>query len=285
MGIFKSGKKTIPVIRLEGVIGGSARGRNAALNLESLRESIDKAFAVKSAPFVGLAINSPGGSPVQSALIGNYIRQQAEKNQKEVYAFCEDVAASGGYWLAASADKIYVMHASIIGSIGVIASMFGFTDLIKKIGVERRVYTSGGQKNQLDPFMPEQKEQIDHLKTLQASIHQDFIEWVKTRRADKLIADKIIDGEIIADKSTDDKLTDADLFSGKFWDGAAAKKLGLVDEIGGLDDVLYAKYGKKYHIKFFNQPKKGFLRFLGADLSTGMLQSVEERAHWERFGL
>ncbi len=275
MGILKSRKKTIPVIRLEGVIGGSARGRNATLNLESLRESIDKAFAVKSAPFVGLAINSPGGSPVQSALIGNYIRQQAEKNQQEVHAFCEDVAASGGYWLAASADKIYAMHASIIGSIGVIASMFGFTDLIKKIGVERRVYTSGGQKNQLDPFMPEQKEQIDHLKALQASIHQDFIDWVKTRRANNLVGDKL----------NDDKLTDDELFSGKFWDGAAAKKLGLVDEIGGLDDVLYAKYGKKYHIKFFNQPKKGFLRFLGADLSTGMLQSVEERAHWERFGL
>ncbi len=280
MGILKSRKKTIPVIRLEGVIGGSARGRNAALNLESLRESIDKAFAVKSAPFVGLAINSPGGSPVQSALIGNYIRQQAEKNQTEVYAFCEDVAASGGYWLAASADKIYAMHASIIGSIGVIASMFGFTDLIKKIGVERRVYTSGGQKNQLDPFMPEQKEQIDHLKILQASIHQDFIDWVKTRRANKLIGDKLAGDELSGDKLADDEL-----FSGKFWDGAAAKKLGLVDEIGGLDDVLYAKYGKKYHIKFFNQPKKGFLRFLGADLSAGMLQSVEERAHWERFGL
>ena len=266
MGIFKSRKKTIPVIKLEGVIGGSARGRSATLNLESLRESIDKAFSVKSAPFVALAINSPGGSPVQSALIGNYIRQQAEKNQIEVHAFCEDVAASGGYWLAASADKIYVMHASIIGSIGVIASMFGFTDLIKKIGVERRVYTSGGQKNQLDPFMPEQQEQIDHLKTLQASIHQDFIAWVKTRRATKLADDD-------------------ELFSGKFWDGHTAKKLGLVDEIGGLDDVLCSKYGKKYQIKFFNQPKKGFLRFLGADLSTGMLQSVEERVHWERFGL
>ncbi len=270
MGIFKSRKKTIPVIRLEGVIGGSSRGRSATLNLESLRESIDKAFSVKSAPFVALAINSPGGSPVQSALIGNYIRQQATKNDMEVHAFCEDVAASGGYWLAASADKIYVMHASIIGSIGVIASMFGFTDLIKKIGVERRVYTSGGQKNQLDPFMPEQQEQIDHLKTLQASIHQDFIDWVKTRRGDKL---------------TDDALSGDELFSGKFWDGYTAKKLGLVDEIGGLDDVLYAQYGKKYHIKFFNQPKKGFLRFLGADLSTGMLQSVEERSYWERFGL
>ncbi|MCH9853483.1 MAG: S49 family peptidase [Alphaproteobacteria bacterium] len=270
MGILKSRKKVIPVIKMEGVIGGSSRGRNAALSLESLREPIDKAFAVKSAPFVVLAINSPGGSPVQSALIGNYIRMQAEKNEKEVYAFCEDVAASGGYWLATSADKIYAMHASIIGSIGVIASMFGFTDLIKKIGVERRVYTSGTQKNQLDPFMPEQKEQIEHLKTLQASIHQDFIAWVKSRRTDTLTRDELVGDE---------------LFSGKFWDGAAAKKLGLIDEIGGLDEVLYAKYGKKYHIKFFNQPKKGLLRFLGADLSAGMLQSIEDRAHWERFGL
>ncbi len=269
MGIFKSSKKVIPLIRLEGVIATqSGRGRGSSLSLETLRENIDKAFAMKSAPFIGLAINSPGGSPVQSALIGNYIRMKAEETNKEVYAFCEDVAASGGYWLAASADKIYVMNASIIGSIGVIASMFGFTDLIKKIGVERRVYTAGEQKSQLDPFLPENKEQITHLKELQASIHQDFIDWVQKRRGDKLSDNK-------------------SLFTGKFWDGERAKELGLVDEIGCVDDILYQKYGKKYQIKYLNQQKKGLLKFLGAELGGGekMLQAIEERTYWERFGL
>ncbi len=272
MGIFKASKKTIPVIKLEGVITANARGgRNSGISFAGMRSHIDKAFAVKSAPFVALLINSPGGSPVQSALIGEYIRQKAEQNDMKVYAFCEDVAASGGYWLAASADKIYAMPASIIGSIGVIAAMFGFTDLIKKIGVERRIYSAGAEKSQLDPFMPEDKKQIEHLKNLQKEIHQNFIDWVTTRRGQALE-------------------TQQDIFTGQFWDGHSAKKLGLIDAIGSLDGVLFEEFGKKYQLKVFGTQKKNLLKFITEQKSLThqvdtMLSELQQRTHWERFGL
>ncbi len=268
--IFKGSKKTIPVIKLEGVLTTSS-GRGSVISFEIMRNSIDKAFAVKGAPFIILAINSPGGSPVQSARIGQYLRLKAKQKNIEIYAFCEDVAASGGYWLATSADKIYAMEASIIGSIGVISSMFGFTQLLEKIGVDRRVYSAGENKSQLDPFLPEDQQQVDDLKRLQMGVHEDFIQWVKSRR-----------GEVLRDNP--------DLFTGKFWNGIEAKKLGLVDELAAMDTMLVEKFNHNYKIKTFGGGRRSIIKLLGGELLIEyaleiIFSKLSMRAYWERFGL
>ena len=265
--LFGKGKTTIPVLRLEGVIGGGGI-RGNQISFSNLRAAIDKAFQIK-APFVVLLINSPGGSPVQSALIGDYLRQKADQHETEIYAFCEDVAASGGYWLAASGDRVYAMSASIIGSIGVISAMFGYTELIKKIGIERRVYTAGKDKAQLDPFLPEDKKQIAHLKEIQKGLHQGFVDWVKARRGKKLSNDK-------------------DLFTGNFWEAGKAKQLGLIDEIQSLDGYLYQEFGKNYQLKIFDVSKQGFLKRLFSSKQHGVLideiiGQISERLNWEQY--
>lgn len=268
----------VSVLRLSGVIGaiGPMRG---GLTLEAAAESIERAFAPKDQQAVALVINSPGGSPVQSALIGNRIRQLADEKKLPVLAFVEDVAASGGYWLACAADEIIADPASIVGSIGVVSQGFGFQDLLARIGVERRVYTAGRNKAMLDPFQPEKSEDVERLKALQLEIHASFIAWVKARRGSRLKAD------------------DDMLFTGEFWTGSRGLGLGLVDSLGDLRATLRARFGDTVRFRLVEERKPWLARRLGmagvalpvADLATGaaagLIAAAEERALWGRYGL
>ena len=237
---FFKKKKIIPLVKLNGVIGNVGKFKKG-IDFANQEEIIKKAFSIKKAPAVAISINSPGGSPVQSHLIHDFIRSQAKKNKKKVIIFAEDVAASGGYLIACAGDEIYANQSSIVGSIGVIYSSFGFKDLIQKIGVQRRVYTAGKNKSTLDPFMEEKKEDIERLKNIQLDLHKDFIEVVEKSRSTKLKKDSGIE-----------------LFSGEFWSGRKAKELGLVDGIGNPDQILREKYGEKIIIKNFEK-EKGWL--------------------------
>jgi signal peptide peptidase SppA len=265
-------KKTpvIHVVRLEGAIvaGKSLRGGN--LNGKDLDPVLKKAFR-KGISAVALEINCPGGSPVQSALIANQIRSLAAKHKIPVYAFCEDVAASGGYWLACAADEIYADENSIIGSIGVISMGFGFPKALAKFGVERRVYTAGESKSTNDPFKPEKPEDIKRLKVLLNDMHESFKAMVRARRAGKL------------------KKPDTLLFSGEFWTGTKAAEYGLIDGIGQLHDVLTSKFGENLELKRIEKSGGWGLSMLGlsavADLPDATIEALETRSLWSRFGL
>lgn len=261
----------VPVVRLSGVIaaGGVLGGRNLAI--DSVAPLLARAFALRGAKAVALAINSPGGSPVQSSLIAQRIRLLAAERKLPVIAFVEDVAASGGYWLACAADEIVADPASIVGSIGVISAGFGFQDLIARIGVERRVHTSGERKSILDPFRPEDPEDVARLKRLQAEIHGGFRDWVRRRRAGKLKGDEAL------------------LFTGEFWTGTRGLELGLIDGLGELRATLQARYGDKVRLPVIG-PRRRLLARLGfggslESLGPALLAAVEERLHWQRFGL
>ena len=231
-------------------------------------EIIEKAFSIKKAPAIAISINSPGGSPVQSHLIHDFIRFQAKKNNKKVIMFAEDVAASGGYLIACAGDEIFANQSSIVGSIGVIYSSFGFKDLINKIGVQRRVYTAGKNKSTLDPFMEEKKEDIERLKNIQLDLHKDFIDVVEKSRSTKLKKDSGIE-----------------LFSGEFWSGRKAKELGLIDGIGNADQILKEKFGDKVVIKKFEKAKGWLARKLSSESYTEQIIDVlEERSIWQRNG-
>ncbi len=261
----------VPVVRLSGVIasGGLLAGR--ALSIESVAPLLKRAFDMRGAQAVALAINSPGGSPVQSALIGQRIRLLADEKGLKVIAFVEDVAASGGYWLACAADEIIVDPSSIVGSIGVISAGFGFQELIARLGVERRVYTSGESKSMLDPFRPEKAEDVERLKRLQSEIHDGFKDWVRERRAGKL------------------KGSEATLFTGEFWTGRRGLELGLVDGLGELRSTLQARYGAKVNLPVIGPRRRLLSRFgLGAGIEAigpATLAALEERLHWQRYGL
>tara|TARA_B100001123_G_C15293744_1_gene1018375 strand:- start:153 stop:977 length:825 start_codon:yes stop_codon:yes gene_type:complete len=263
----------IPTLRLSGVIGQVGTFRSG-LTLNSLDKSINKLFSDKKCPAVAIIINSPGGSPTQSSLIAERIITLSKEKNKKIIAFVEDVAASGGYWLACSADEIYIDQNSVIGSIGVISGGFGFVNLIKKIGVERRVYTSGKSKSFLDPFKPEKKEDLQRLKFIQEQIHENFISYVKSRRGKKI-------------KKNNEKL----IFSGHFWVGNKSIDLGLADGIGSIHQILKKKYGKKVKIKFVDQKKSFIQRKLSSSLSNSLLdtekiiEKLEEKALWSRYGL
>ena len=263
---------TVPVIRLAGVIastGGLLAGRS--LSIDQVAPLLKRAFDMRGAKAVALAINSPGGSPVQSALIAQRIRLHAAEKGLPVIAFVEDVAASGGYWLACAADEIIVDPSSIVGSIGVISAGFGFQDLIARHGVERRVHTSGERKAMLDPFRPENPEDVERLKRLQAEIHDGFKDWVRQRRASRLKGDE------------------AALFNGEFWTGKRGLELGLADGLGELRATLQARYGAKVRLPVIGPRRRLLSRF---GLATGLdeigpatLAAIEERLHWQRFGL
>ena len=261
-------KKIIPHIKLSGVIGNVGKFRQG-LDFSGQEEIIKKAFSIKKSPAVAITINSPGGSPVQSHLIYNFIREQAKENKKKVIVFAEDVAASGGYLIACAGDEIYANQSSIIGSIGVIFSSFGFKDLIKKIGVERRVYTAGKNKSTLDPFMEEKPDDIERLKKIQLEIHQDFIKVVEESRKNKL-----------------NKNSGIELFSGEFWSGKKAKELGLVDDIGNFSQVLREKFGKDVVIKRFEKPKSWISKKISSsEESVEKIASIlEERSIWQKYG-
>lgn len=265
----------VPVVRLSGVIanGGLLGGRS--LSIESVAPLLKRAFETRGARAVALALNSPGGSPVQSALIAQRIRLHAREKNLPVIAFVEDVAASGGYWLACAADEIIADPSSIVGSIGVISAGFGFQDLIARIGVERRVHTSGENKSMLDPFRPEQPEDVERLKRLQAEIHDGFKDWVRERRGRLLKGDETL------------------LFTGEFWTARRGLEYGLVDGFGELRATLQQRYGDKVRLPVIGPRRRLLSRF---GLQTGIgggidnigpatLAALEERALWQRFGL
>ncbi|MDC0427529.1 S49 family peptidase [Candidatus Pelagibacter sp.] len=264
---FFKKKKIVAHIKLNGVIGNVGRFKQG-LDFSGQEEIIEKAFSLKKAKAVAITINSPGGSPVQSHLIYSFIREQAKKNKMKVFVFAEDVAASGGYLIACAGDEIYANSSSIIGSIGVIYSSFGFTELIKKIGVERRVHTAGKNKSSLDPFQDEKKEDIERLKNIQLDLHKDFIEVVEESRGSKLKKDQI------------------ELFSGEFWSGSKAKELGLVDGIGNANQILKEKFGEDVVIKKFEKSKGWLSKKLSS--STNQMDQfaniLEERSIWQRYG-
>ncbi|EHS53610.1 peptidase S49 [Rhizobium sp. PDO1-076] len=275
---FRKQGTVIPVVRLHGAIMSGGSKFRPALNLASVGPQLEKAFAMKDSPAVALSINSPGGSPVQSRMIFDRIRALAEEKNKRVLVFVEDVAASGGYMLAIAGDEIIVDATSIVGSIGVVSGGFGFPELLKKIGVERRVYTAGENKAILDPFQPEKEGDIEYLKTLQLEIHEVFIDMVKARR-----------GVLLAEDPT--------LFSGLFWTGRRGVELGLVDRLGNMRQEIKTRYGKDARLELISGAKSLFgkrvtgvdafgpIDQIAAQAVSGLADTLEEKALWSRYGL
>ena len=267
---FFKKKKVVPIIRLSGVIGNVGKFKQG-IDFIGQQELIQKAFSVKKISAVAISINSPGGSPVQSHLIYSYIRKMAKKKKVKVLVFAEDVAASGGYLISCAGDEIYANSSSIIGSIGVISASFGFKDLIKKIGVERRVYTAGKNKSTLDPFVDEKEEDVKRLKSIQLELHADFIKVVETSRGSKL-------------KDPEKN----NIFTGEFWTGKTSLNLGLIDGIGNADQILKEKFGDKVIIKNFEKPKGFIARKLSSSIQDPvdrLANILEEKSMWQKFGL
>ncbi len=259
---FMTPDPVVAVVRLSGSIGSGAR---SPLSDEAIGPVLERAFRRGKPAAVALVLNSPGGSPVQSALIAARIRRLAAEKKLPVHAFVEDVAASGGYWLAAAADDIWADTGSIVGSIGVISAGFGAHVALARQGVERRVYTSAESKSMLDPFLPEKPEDVARLKDLLGGLHETFVDYVKSRRGAKL-----------ADNP--------DLFTGRFWLGMQAHHLGLIDGIGHLEPKLKELYGEKTRFVRYGRKRSLFQRF-GATLAQDALAGIEERAAFARFGL
>ena len=267
---FFKKKIVVPHVRLTGVIGSAGRFKQG-LDLAGQRAILKKAFSLKKISHVAVSINSPGGSPVQSHLIYSYIKQLSKEKKVKVIIFAEDVAASGGYLISCAGDEIYANSSSIIGSIGVISASFGFKDLIKKIGIERRVYTAGKNKSTLDPFVDEKEDDVKRLKNIQLELHADFIKVVETSRGSKL-------------KDPEKN----NIFTGEFWTGSAALKLGLVDGIGNADQVLKEKFGDKVIIKNMEKPKGFIARKLSSSIQSpidSLTNTLEEKTMWQKFGL
>lgn len=270
------GKPLVSVLRLNGVIGQGGGPMSRGLCLSGLAATIEKAFAPKKQSAVALLVNSPGGSPVQSAMIARRIRDLAVEKKVPVFAFCEDVAASGGYWLACAADEIFADSASVVGSIGVVSQSFGLHELIERHGVERRIHTAGDRKVLLDPFQAERPGDVERLNDLLQDVHDDFKSYVRDRRAGRLQA------------------PESELFSGAFWTGRRALQLGLIDGIGHLRPVLRERFGEKVQLRVVNS-ERGWRRVLPrsqtnesrwADAAVGaIIASIEERALWSRYGL
>jgi serine protease SohB len=261
----------VSVVRLTGVIGGNAPLR-AGLNLQGVSDALEAAFGMSGVRAVALLINSPGGSSVQSSLIFKLVRALATEKKLPVYAFAEDVAASGGYMLACAADEIYADESSIVGSIGVISASFGFTGLIEKLGVERRVHTSGESKSMLDPFQPEDPDDVARLSALQRDVHDNFKSLVRGSRGSRL-------------KDV------PEIFTGEFWAGRGALERGLIDGLGDFRSVLRSKFGEKLRLKHVGGRKgllqrlPGFARQSGPDIVESLISAMEARSLWSRFGL
>jgi signal peptide peptidase SppA len=276
---WRRGAAVVPVVRLSGVIGAVTPLR-PGMSLSGVAKTLERAFATKHARAVALVINSPGGSPVQSRQIYQRIRQLAVEKKLPVLVFVEDVAASGGYMIACAGDEIFCDPSSILGSIGVVGGSFGFQELIKRIGVERRLYTAGEHKAMLDPFLPENPDDVARVKALQREIHAIFIALVKQSRGTRL-------------KGSDDVL-----FSGEYWAGETSVTLGLSDAIGDLRSVLRARYGDKVQTPVI-APSAGLLSgLLGrkpgagtmiapdsiAGLPSELISALETRAIWAKYG-
>jgi len=274
---LRRGRPIVPVVRLSGLIGAVTPLR-PGISLGGVARTLERAFSIKNAKAVALVINSPGGSPVQSRQIYLRVRHLAAEKKLPVLVFVEDVAASGGYMIACAGDEIFCDPSSILGSIGVVGGSFGFQELIKKLGVERRLYTAGAHKAMLDPFLPENPEDVTRVKTLQREIHAIFIALVRQSRGTRL-------------KAADDVL-----FSGEYWAGETSVSLGLADAIGDLRSTLRARYGEKVLTPLI-APSSGMLSSLlgrrsagtltalgGASLGDELISALESRAIWSKFG-
>jgi serine protease SohB len=275
---FRRNIPVVPVVRLTGIIGLSTPLR-PGLSVAGIARTLERAFAIRRAAAVALSINSPGGSAVQSHLIFQRIRELADEHKRHVIAFVEDAGASGGYMIACAADEIIADPSSIVGSIGVVGGSFGFDKLIEKLGVERRLYTAGEHKAMLDPFLPENPDDVERLKRLQRDIHADFIALVKSRRGAKLTG------------------PENDLFSGEYWTGRRALELGLIDAVGDLRSVLRERFGNKV-VTPLVRAERGFLGrrifSAGGDVmrmgspvgfAEDLISALEARAIWARYGL
>jgi signal peptide peptidase SppA len=260
---FRKGGPIVPVVRLHGVI--TAEVRPGRLNIESVAPLLDRAFRMRGNA-VAIIVNSPGGSAVQSRLIAKRIRDLAAEHHKHVLVFVEDAAASGGYFIATAGDEIIADPSSIVGSIGVIFAGFGFPRALDKLGIERRVHTSGKNKSTMDPFLPERAEDIERIKALESDIHHVFIDWVKSRRGSKLTA------------------PDDELFTGEFWSGVRGLELGLIDALGDLHETLRRRFGDKVRVRVI-EPKRGLFQLPRIGLAADMTAALEDRAHWTRLGL
>lgn len=274
---FRADVPIVPVVRLSGLIGVATPLRPGMM-LSSTARTLERAFELRGARAVALLINSPGGSPAQSHLIFRRIRDLAREKKIPVLAFIEDVGASGGYMLACAGDEIICDPFSIVGSIGVVGGSFGFVELMEKLGIERRLYTSGDKKVMLDPFQPEKPDDVKRIKALQKDIHEHFIAVVKERRGDRL------------------KGTDKTLFSGEFWTAQAAIELGLADRIGDVRSTLRERYGKKVRMPLIEAERSflgrrlsgvGLAKLFGGEpaFTDDLISSLETRALWGRYGL
>jgi signal peptide peptidase SppA len=273
----ESDRQVVPMVRLHGVIAPTTvPGPRSVINSVTTEKVLERAFARENLAAVALLINSPGGSPTQSALVADRIRGLADEHEVPVLAFCEDVAASGGYWLACAADEIYAHPTSIVGSIGVVSQSFGLEGLLQRIGVERRLYTAGQAKARLDPFLPEKPEDVQWLRGLQDQLHTMFREWVVARRGDRLAP--------AAEQGTE-------LFDGEVWTGARARELGLVDGLGTPRAVLAERFPDAELVTV--EGRKPLLAKIGlaaagrssADVVMAVAQAAEIRATWARYGL
>ncbi len=270
---FRNPPPTVAVLRLAGTISSSHQLKSG-LSLDNLNTTIEEAFKFTRLKAICLSINSPGGSPVQSELIAHRIRMLAEEKKIPVYSFIEDVGASGGYWLACAGDEIYASKSSIIGSIGVVSSGFGFQEAIKKLGIERRLYTQGKNKSLLDPFKPERKEDVEVIKKIQRDIHEHFIDFVKERRRNKIAQDDEI------------------IYTGEVWAGEVAKDFGLIDGIDNLYSFIRKKFGENVNIKYLNQKSSWIKRRLGLSYngsSSGpiaeLINYIENKINSSKLGL
>ncbi len=273
---FLKKKKIVPVVYMSGIIGNVGALKNG-ITISSTQDLLEKAFKIKNSAAVALIINSPGGSPTQSSLIYKRIKKLAKKNKTKVIFFVEDVAASGGYYIACAGDEIYVDENSIVGSIGVIYTSFGFDKLIKKYGIERRIFTTGKYKSILDSFQKQKLSDVKKLKSIQSEIFKNFKEVVLKSRGKKI------------------NIQNKNIFSGSFWAGKEAVKLGLVDGIGDLNTIMEKKFGEK--IKYIPiKPKKSFLKGVLSRSSyfkdlvdtketiSDMMEYMESRNIWGRYG-
>ena len=272
---------TVPLVRVGGVIGASGGPFRQSVSADSIYPVLERAFKAPRAKAVGIIVNSPGGSPVQAALIGQRLRELSEEHELPVYAFCEDVAASGGYWIACAADEVYAHENSVVGSIGVVSAGFGFPGLLEKLGVERRVHTAGERKAMLDPFRPEDPKDVEHLEQLQREVHESFKTLVRDRRKERL------------------KASEDTLFSGAFWTGKTALEFGLLDGLGTPREVLRKRFGDKVKLPVIQAQRSWLRRRLpfgallaegesgarAAGWASGVISAAEERALWARYGL
>ncbi len=266
----------VAVVKLHGAITPTPSPvSRPTISLQTVESALTRAFAHDRLAAVALSINSPGGAPTQSALVADRIRSLAAEKNVPVLAFCEDVAASGGYWLACAGDEVYAHQTSMVGSVGVVSATFGLDGLLERFGVERRVHSAGDHKVRLDPFSPEKEDDVRWLQGMQSELHEQFADWVRERRGSKLVEDE-------------------DLFTGEIWTGAKARRLGLIDDLGTLRETVQKRFPKAHIVSV--EPRKPLLARLGvgtpaarsggaADSVLSAVEAMEHRALWSRFGL